>query len=143
LVTSLQEGYKLVVVLVDNSGFQCIRNLQMSAGSPSFGNELRYRDPSSDRLEGAYMPIDFAKNAESLGATAFRAARESEFRDALTAAKGEPRTVLIHVPVEKHATVPGFESWWDVPVAQVSGEPSVQEALSAHESARARQRFFH
>lgn len=143
IVTSLQEGYKLVIILVDNSGFQCIRTLQMSNGSPSFGNELRYRDEASGLLDGPYMPIDFAKNAESLGAKAIRAESESALRDALAAAKSEPRTVLIHIPVQKHATVPSFESWWDVPVAQVSAEQSVQDALAAYEEGRQRQRYFH
>ncbi|MGH2532289.1 MAG: 3D-(3,5/4)-trihydroxycyclohexane-1,2-dione acylhydrolase (decyclizing) [Thermomicrobiales bacterium] len=143
IVTSLQEGYKLTIVLVDNSGFQCIRNLQMSAGSPAFGNELRLRNEESGRLDGGYMPIDFAQNAESLGARAYRASNESDLRRALAAAKAESRTVLIHVPVKKHAMVPGFESWWDVPVAEVSDEPSVQEALATYQEARKRQRYFH
>ncbi len=49
IVTSLEEGMKLTIVVVDNGGFQFIRKLQMSTGSPSFGNELRYRDPRDRR----------------------------------------------------------------------------------------------
>ncbi|HET8523715.1 MAG TPA: 3D-(3,5/4)-trihydroxycyclohexane-1,2-dione acylhydrolase (decyclizing), partial [Thermomicrobiales bacterium] len=98
IVTSLQEGYKLIIVLVDNSGFQCIRGLQMSAGSPAFGNELRYRDETTGRLTGPYMRIDFAANAASLGANAFTATNEAELRQALHDAKKETRTVLIHTP---------------------------------------------
>ncbi|MEA2511474.1 MAG: hypothetical protein QOJ59_961 [Thermomicrobiales bacterium] len=143
IVTSLQEGYKLTVVLVDNGGFQCIRGLQMSAGSPSFGNELRYRDPRTNRLEGDYLPIDFAQNAESLGAIAYRANSEAELRTALDRSRSDARTVVIHVPVQKDARVPGFESWWDVPVAEVSAEDGVQSALAAYEQARARQRFLY
>src|SRR5581483_11118810 len=89
IVTSLQEGYKLTIVLVDNSGFQCIRGLQMSTGSPAFGNELRYRNKESGRLDGPYMPVDFAKNAESLGARAYFAASADELRHALEAAAHE------------------------------------------------------
>src|SRR5690606_14267899 len=43
IVTTLQEGCKLIIVLVDNGGFQSIHGLQTSSGSPSFGNELRFR----------------------------------------------------------------------------------------------------
>ncbi|MGH2558412.1 MAG: 3D-(3,5/4)-trihydroxycyclohexane-1,2-dione acylhydrolase (decyclizing) [Thermomicrobiales bacterium] len=143
IVTSLQEGLKLTIVLVDNSGFQCIRTLQMSAGSPAFGNELRLRHEETGRLDGGYMPIDFAKNAESLGATAFRASNEAELRKAMAAAKDASNTVLIHVQVQKHTAVPGFESWWDVPVAQVSDDPSVEQALATYHEARKRQRYFH
>jgi 3D-(3,5/4)-trihydroxycyclohexane-1,2-dione acylhydrolase (decyclizing) len=143
IVTSMQEGYKLTIVVVDNSGFQCIRGLQMSAGSPAFGNELRYRDTRSGRLDGDYLPIDFAQNAESLGAIAYRANSESELRETLERAKSATRTVVIHVPVQKDARVPGFESWWDVPVAQTTSEPGVQAALEAYDQARARQRFYY
>jgi 3D-(3,5/4)-trihydroxycyclohexane-1,2-dione acylhydrolase (decyclizing) len=143
IVTSLQEGQKLTIVVVDNNGFQCIRGLQMSAGSPAFGNELRYRDRRTNRLEGDYLPIDFARNAESLGAVAFRADNEGALREALERAKGETRTVVIHVPVQVDARVPGFESWWDVPVAEISAEPGVQSALAAYERARSRQRYLY
>ncbi len=143
IVTSLQEGSKLTIVVVDNSGFQCIRGLQMSAGSPAFGNELRYRDDRSGRLDGSYIAIDFAQNAESLGAVAYRADSASELRAALDAARNHTRTTVIHVPVQRDARVPGFESWWDVPVAQVSGERGVQEALASYEQTKTNQRFYY
>ncbi|HZS91547.1 MAG TPA: 3D-(3,5/4)-trihydroxycyclohexane-1,2-dione acylhydrolase (decyclizing) [Chloroflexota bacterium] len=142
IVTSLQEGYKLTIVLVDNSGFQCIRSLQMSTGSPAFGNELRYRNKGSNRLDGPYMSIDFAANAESLGAVSFRATTADELRTALEAASEQSKTVLIHVPVDVDARVPGYESWWDVPVAEVSGEAGVQQARAQYEEAQKRQRVF-
>src|ERR687883_93851 len=142
IVTSLQEGYKLTIVLVDNSGFQCIRGLQMSTGSPAFGNEFRYRDQGSGRLEGDYIPIDFVKNAQSLGARAYYATSRDELRRALAAAARETQTVLIHVPVDVDARVPGYEGWWDVPVAEVSAEAGVQSARKAYEDARQKQRFF-
>jgi 3D-(3,5/4)-trihydroxycyclohexane-1,2-dione acylhydrolase (decyclizing) len=143
IVTSIQEGYKLIIILVDNNGFQCIRGLQMSAGSPAFGNELRYRDETTGRLTGPYIPIDFAANAASLGAKAYTATTEAELRQALVDAKGQTRTALIHGPVQVDARVPSFESWWDVPVAEVSGEASVNEAHEEYLEARSRQRYFH
>jgi 3D-(3,5/4)-trihydroxycyclohexane-1,2-dione acylhydrolase (decyclizing) len=143
IVTSIQEGHKLTIVLVDNGGFQCIKGLQMSAGSPHFGNELRFRDDHTGRLEGDFVPVDFAMNAESLGAVALRAASEGALREALARAKEIDRTVLIYVPVDKDARVPGFESWWDVPVAQVSGQQGVQDALSRYEENLEKQRFYY
>jgi 3D-(3,5/4)-trihydroxycyclohexane-1,2-dione acylhydrolase (decyclizing) len=143
LVTSLQEGYKLIIVLVDNNGYQCIRGLQMSSGSPAFGNEFRYRDPATNRLEGSYISIDFAQNAESLGAIAFRADTAEELEGALANAKKTDRTTLIHVKVDVEARVPGFDSWWDVPIAQATSEQGVKDALEHYESARSRQRYFH
>jgi len=142
IVTSLQEGWKLIVVVVDNNGFQVIRGLQMMSGSPSFGNELRYRNEKTGRLDGGFVPIDFTMNAASLGAVAMRAENAAELRDCLIQAKAADRTVVIHVPVQIEARVPGFESWWDVPIAEVSEEPGVQRARGDYFRTKGRQRFF-
>ena len=143
IVTTIQEGYKLIIVLVDNGGYQSIHGLQMSSGSPSFGNELRFRDESTGRLAGAYMPIDYAANAASMGALAFKADDEASLREALQKAKEADRTVLIHVTVDPEARVPGYDSWWDVPIAEVSGQESVQQALAGYREAKKRQRYYY
>jgi len=136
-------GPRASLVVVDNGGYQIIRKLQMSTGSPSFGNELRFRNPKTGELDGPYIPIDFAANAASLGAVAMRATNESELREALQRARGETRTVVIHVPVQKHASVPGFDSWWDVPVAEVSEVATVREAREEYVEREKNERFFY
>ncbi len=141
IVTSIQEGYKLTIVLVDNSGFQCIRGLQTSSGTPAFGNELRYRDPTTNRLDAAFVPVDFARNAESLGARAFCAENEHQLRDALDQAVHSDRTALVWVRVDTEARVPSYESWWDVPVAAVSGQETLRTARSDYETQRRNQRY--
>ena len=141
IVTSLQEGMKLTIVLIDNGGFQCIKGLQTSCGSPAFGNELRYRNPATGILDGDYIPVDFAANAASLGAAAYRARTAKELADALEQAKRETRTTLIYVPVNRDKRVPGFESWWDVPVAEVSTVPGVVEAREGYVEALRGERF--
>jgi len=143
IVTSLEEEKKLTIVVVNNGGYQIIRHLQMGTGSPPYGNELRFRNPDTGLLDGPYIPIDFAANAASLGAVAFTANSESELKDALERAKREMRTVVIHVPVQKHSKVPGFDSWWDVPVAQVSEVPSVNEAHQEYVAAEKSERFYY
>jgi 3D-(3,5/4)-trihydroxycyclohexane-1,2-dione acylhydrolase (decyclizing) len=142
IVTSLQEHRKLVIVLVDNSGFGCIRGLQMANGTPSFGNELRYRDEATSRYDGPVVPVDFVANAESLGAHAIHAGNEQELREALGEARAADRTTLISVRVSIEEQVPGFESWWDVPVAEVSEQASVQAARAQYEEHRKKQRVF-
>ncbi len=141
IVTSLQEGIKLILVVVDNSGFQCIRGLQEQSGSPSFGNELRYRDGATTRLDGPYIPVDFAQNAASLGAAAFVATDEASLRQALGDAVAADRTAVIHIRVSPNDRLPGFDSWWDVPIAEVSAEPGVKSARADYEDARTRQRY--
>ena len=142
IVTSLAEGVKIIIVLLDNGGFQCIRGLQEGCGSPAFGNELRQRNPATGELDGSYMQIDFAKNAESLGALAMRADSEGALREALERAKAADRTTLIEVKIANTRRVPGFESWWDVPIAEVSGVAGVKAARNAYEKKLPEQRVY-
>ncbi len=142
IVTSIQEGRKLVIVLVDNGGFRCIRELQTQSGSPAFGNELRYRDDATNRLDGPIVGVDFAANAASLGAATYTATSPAQLREALQAARSEEITTVIYVPVESQERVRGFEGWWDVPIAEVSSESGVQEARTAYEKDLERQRPF-
>lgn len=143
IVTAIQEGYKLTVVLVKNGGFQSIHGLQLSTGTTSFGNELRYRNEADDRLSGDYISIDYAANAESLGAKVFRANDADSLRRALEEAKKETKIVLIEVEVDPEARVPSFEGWWDVPVAEVSDRPAVQKAREEYLQALKKQRFYY
>lgn len=140
IVTAVQENVKLTLVLNDNHGYGCIHNLQRGSGGKSFGNEFRARLVQTNRLEGNRLPVDFAKNAESLGATSFRVTTARELRDALTAAKKEKSTVLIYVPVQPDAALPGY-AWWDVPVSATSKVSGVKAARRAYDRAREKQRF--
>jgi 3D-(3,5/4)-trihydroxycyclohexane-1,2-dione acylhydrolase (decyclizing) len=142
IVTSIQEGQKLTIVLLDNHGFQCIRGLQEASGSPAFGNELRYRDEVSGRLDGPYIPIDFVMNAESLGAKGYYADTKESLEDALSAASRERSTVLIYVPIAVDSAVPSYGGWWDVPIAEASEEESVQESLRSYREAKKRQKLY-
>ncbi|SDW78777.1 3D-(3,5/4)-trihydroxycyclohexane-1,2-dione acylhydrolase (decyclizing) [Paenibacillus sp. CF384] len=128
LVTSLQEGRKITVLLFDNHGFQCIHNLQRSQGSDGFGNEFRFRSAESGKLTGTYMPIDFAAHARSLGAKAYKATNPQELKEALQLAKQETVTTLIEIPVVPGTNTGGYESWWNVAVPEVSESDNVIKA---------------
>ena len=138
IVTSVQERLKLTVVLVDNQGFASIGALSRSKGSAGFGTRYRYRtggslgDDSGNR-EGDTLPVDLALNAEGLGAYVIRARNVEELRDALVAARDIDRTVVIHVLVDRYEGVPSYESWWDVPVAEVSESGNLDAARQEHE----------
>ncbi len=86
--------------------------------------------------------MDLAANAESLGAYVIRAGGITEFREALGKAKQIDRTVVIHIETDRYQGVPSYESWWDVPVAEVSGMPSVGTAREEYDSARRAQRRY-
>jgi 3D-(3,5/4)-trihydroxycyclohexane-1,2-dione acylhydrolase (decyclizing) len=147
LVTSIQEGLKLTVVLVDNQGFASIGGLSRSKGTAGFGTRYRYRSDGSlgddsGRREGKPLPVDLALNAQGLGAHVIRARNVEELRDALVEAKAIDQTVLIHVPVDRYEGVPSYESWWEVPVAEVSESDDVQKARREHEREMARRRWY-
>ncbi|TMG45838.1 MAG: 3D-(3,5/4)-trihydroxycyclohexane-1,2-dione acylhydrolase (decyclizing) [Chloroflexi bacterium] len=147
IVTSLQERAKLVVVLVDNHGYASIGGLSRSLGTDGFGTQFRQGKDGSRGLDGErdpapYLPTDLATNAESLGAHAIRARGIAELREALAAAKKVDRTVVIHIEVDRYASVPSYESWWDVPVAEVSEPASVRDARNTYEKTKPKQRRY-
>jgi 3D-(3,5/4)-trihydroxycyclohexane-1,2-dione acylhydrolase (decyclizing) len=140
IVTSIQEGCKLTIILLDNHGFSSIGGLSQSIGSNGFGTDYRYRRPESGQLDGDVLPVDFALNAAGLGARAIRAVTREDLERALEEARGESRTTVIVVEVDKEMRVPGYESWWDVAVAEVSEMESVQRARAQYEKAREKER---
>jgi 3D-(3,5/4)-trihydroxycyclohexane-1,2-dione acylhydrolase (decyclizing) len=142
LVTAVQEGVKLIVVLVQNHGFQSIGELSESLGSQRFGTAYRYRNPDTGRLDGDTLPVDLAANAESLGVRALRAATIDEFRDALREAKTATGPVMVHIETDPLVPAPGSESWWDVPVPEVAELDSTKKAREAYEASKAQQRLF-
>ena len=142
IVTAVQEGIKITVVLLDNRGFASIGGLSEAVGSGGFGTRYRYRNAATGELDGDVLPVDLAANAASLGARVIRADTVAALRDALAATAKDPRTSVIVVPVEREARVAGYESWWDVPVAEVSTIPEVQAARVAWEEARQKERDF-
>jgi len=142
IVTAVQEGLKLTVVLVDNHGFASIGGLSSSLGSGGFGTEYRFR-AADGHLSGDRLPLDFMKNAESMGARAVRAHGVTDLKMALAEARAGNRTTVIVVETDRDARVGGFESWWDVPVAEVSKMPEVRKRRDEYEKAKTRERCFH
>jgi len=140
IVTSLQEGYKLNIVLLDNHGFSSIGGLSRGCGNEGMGTNYRFR--RGEKYDGDLLPVDFAANASSLGAHTIRAKTHQEFRDALMAQRKHDRTSVVVIETSYEERVPGYESWWDVPIAEVSERESVRAARKNYEQARAKERNF-
>ena len=143
LVTAIQENLKVTVVVLNNHGFQIIRALQMGRAGRSFGNEFRARDPKTDRLEGEYLDIDYAKNAASMGARTWNVATPDELRQALREARAEKRSCVIVAEVEKHRYLPGSGVWWDIAAAETSEDPETRRLRAEYEKEREDQRFYY
>ncbi len=120
IVTSIQEGFKLIIVLLDSHGYASIGGLSRSIGSGGFGTQFNHK-----------VPVDLAANAESLGAVVYRANDRAAFDVALHSARAADRTAVIYAEVDPNKGVPGYESWWDVPVAEVSSQPDVARRTGA------------
>lgn len=140
IVTSLQEGYKLTIVVLDNHGFSSIGGLSRGCGSGGFATEYRYR--VNGQLAGDAVPVNFAANAASLGACAVRVQTREQLAEALVAARKIDRTSVVVIETDINERVPGYESWWDVAIAEVSEMESVRAAREAYVKAREKERYF-
>jgi 3D-(3,5/4)-trihydroxycyclohexane-1,2-dione acylhydrolase (decyclizing) len=140
IVTSLQEGYKLNIILLDNHGFSSIGGLSRGCGNEGMGTDYRYR--RGEKYDGELLPVDFQANASSLGAWSVRARTSQQFRQALCDAKKQKRTSVVVVETSYDHRVPGYESWWDVPIAEVSERETVKAARAEYDKARKKERLF-
>ncbi|GAA3021685.1 3D-(3,5/4)-trihydroxycyclohexane-1,2-dione acylhydrolase (decyclizing) [Streptosporangium longisporum] len=134
IVTAVQEDAKLVIVLVDNRGFASIGDLSESVGAFRLGTSHRGRGESG-RLDGAWLPVDLAANAASLGADVLTADDPASLRAALAKAVASARTTVVYVETVPGAG-PGAQAWWDVPVAEVSQRDEVRAARERYDEAR-------
>jgi 3D-(3,5/4)-trihydroxycyclohexane-1,2-dione acylhydrolase (decyclizing) len=141
--TAYQEGISMTIVVLDNHGYRCIKNLSGACGGDNPFNDFRVRDSESGSFTGAVLPIDYAANAASLGALVLTATSVSELEAALAEARAvKRRPVAIVVEVNPEPSVPDYGSWWDVPVAEVSSSPRVRAARQEYEANLAKERSF-
>lgn len=157
LITSIQEGYKLTLILMDNTGFRSIGSLSRSLGQNGFGtryvfpeqveaphrNDQSFHGLPTDAVgyDVNALPVDLAGNAESLGCHVIRCQSVNDVVQALQDAKSIDKTTVIYVPNDRYLGVPGY-SWWDVPVAEVSELDSVNAAREEWEEMRTQERYY-
>jgi 3D-(3,5/4)-trihydroxycyclohexane-1,2-dione acylhydrolase (decyclizing) len=127
LVTAVQEGIKVNLVLVQNHGYASIGGLSEKVGSERFGTAYRYREQDGT-FTGAPLPVDLATNAQSLGMDVLRAETIDELREALRASRASDRPTAVCVETDPAKAQLPPEAWWDVPVAEVSQRESTQQA---------------
>lgn len=142
IITSIQEGYKLIVVLVNNDGHSSIGGLSRATGAQGFATRFRYREEANGQLEGEFLPVDLAANAASLGANVIEAKTLQQLKAALHDAREASHTTVVKIDVDYYEQVPRYESWWDVPIAQVSEVDSAQAAYEEYEVDKQKERYF-
>jgi 3D-(3,5/4)-trihydroxycyclohexane-1,2-dione acylhydrolase (decyclizing) len=147
IMTAVQEDYKLIIVLMDNHGFKSIGALSRSAGQTGFGTRFVYpkdnvlpSDEDGDNVTN--LPVDLAMNARSLGADVIKCETYDDFTAALQKAKEATNTTVVHIQNDRYAGISEYESWWDVPVAEVSEMENVQSTRKEWEKMRAKERYY-
>jgi len=146
-VTAIQEERKLIVVLIDNDGYKSIGGLSRSLGQEGFGTRYAYPQhnmlPSdADGNDVVRLPVDLASNARSLGADVIECRSYTEFVAGIAQARANRNTTVVYIRNDRYHGVPGYESWWDVPPAEVSDSPEVQAKRREWETKRAEERDY-
>lgn len=141
IITSIQEGFKLTIVLLNNHGFASIGGLSTALGSKGFGTHYKYRNAATGQLDGNYLPVDLAANAESYGALVIRINNHDELQAALVQAKKADRTTVIYMNTDREHRVGGF-GWWEVPISETSGLSSIQQSLKGLNQNRQKKRRY-
>ena len=141
IATSVQEGYKLTIILINNDGFASIGGLSRSLGMEGFGTQYRERNAETGHLDGGLLPVDLAANAASLGAHVIRVQDEGSFNDALRQAKGQTKTTVIYIDAAPERKLAGYgHAWWEVPIGAVAEATGVREAHARMAVAKKSQR---
>jgi len=141
IVTSIQEDVKLTIILINNHGFASIGGLSKSLGTEGFGTQYRARDKGSGLLDGDVLPVDLARNAESLGADVIRTHNAASLSAALQQARTRSKTTVIYVESVPERKMAGYgHAWWEVPIAAISETPAVREAYEQTQRQKAKQR---
>ncbi|AXF77344.1 3D-(3,5/4)-trihydroxycyclohexane-1,2-dione acylhydrolase (decyclizing) [Erwinia tracheiphila] len=142
LITSLQEGAKINILLFDNMTNGCINNLQMGHGMNSFGTEFRYRTPENGQLQGGLVPVDFAAIAAGYGCKTWRVTTLEQLHRALDAARNEAGSTLIDIKVLPKTMVHKYGSWWNVGVAQTALSERIRAVAEQTNEKRAQARDY-
>jgi len=138
IVTAVQEGIALTIVLLDNHGHRSIEGCQRGNGFQPFATEYRMRDRKTETLTGDYLPIDFMKIAEGYGARAIKAETKGKVIAALREAKKETtKPTVVYIPVDPQKRFERqFHAWWNVPVPETSEQAEVLKRYRINKAQR-------
>ncbi|MFE0455984.1 3D-(3,5/4)-trihydroxycyclohexane-1,2-dione acylhydrolase (decyclizing) [Streptomyces sp. NPDC058914] len=135
IVTAVQEGVAIKILLVQNHGYASIGGLSEETGGERYGTAYRYRSEDGT-FTGAPLPVDLAANAASLGMRVLRAKTVRDLRAALAEARAADTPTCVYVETQTADTVSGAppaQAWWDVPVAETATRASAVKARELYE----------
>ena len=142
IVTAVQENQKLIIVLINNHGFGSINGLSLSLGSEGFGNQYRQREKETGEYTGDELPVDYTAHAKSMGIDAVKVKTKQRLEKSIRQARENHGSTLIEILVDRSVGVPGYEAWWDVPVAEVSESDRVTKIRKEYNKKKKGERNF-
>ena len=148
IVTSIQENFKLTIILINNNGYKSIGSLSRSLGSEGYGTRFLYRNEQTGIIDGdetnrnKTLPVNFLSNAKSLGAHVIECQYFKDIKNALIEAKSINKTTVIYTECDRHKDIEGY-AWWEVPIAEVSQMKGVQKAYNEYLQHKKNQRFYY
>ena len=142
IVTAVQENQKLIIVLINNHGFGSINGLSLSLGSEGFGNQYRQRERKTGEYTGDDLPVDYTAHAKSMGIDAVKVKTKQRLEKSIRQARENHGSTLIEILVDRSVGVPGYEAWWDVPVAEVSESDGVTKIRKEYDKKKKGERNF-
>lgn len=126
MATAAMMGISFTVVVTDNRGYGCINRLQMGTGGAEFNNLLVHA------IGGENSNIDFAKHAESMGATSDKVASIAELEEALAKRDTIKGPYVIVIDTDPYPSTEPGGTWWDVGVPEVSDRAEVNAAYAGY-----------
>ena len=142
IVTAVQENQKLIIILINNHGFGSINGLSLSLGSEGFGNQYRQREKETGEYTGDELPVDYTAHAKSMGIDAVKVKTKQRLEKSIRQARENHGSTLIEILVDRSVGVPGYEAWWDVPVAEVSESDGVTKIRKEYNKKKKGERNF-
>ncbi len=130
LITSVQIGKKINVMLFDNASYGCINNLQVANGNASITTEKNMLEEgvTNGVHKGKVMQVDYAAIGAAYGCKTYTVKTMEELKAAIEDSKKQTVSTLIDMKVLPKTMSAGYEAWWRVGVAEVSQKPEVQAA---------------
>ena len=135
LITSIQTGHKINVMLFDNASFGCINNLEVGQGNACIATEKNMLEEgvTNGIHKGKVIQVDYAAIAAAYGCKTYTVKTQEELEAAIEDSKKQTVSTLIDIKVLPKTMSHGYENWWRVGVAEVSNKPEVQAARKALE----------
>ena len=133
IYSSVITNHKLIIIVCDNGGHAVINRLQLFKG----GKEFNCQFDSSKNAN--LVDVNFAKHAESLGATSEEVSSIADLEKAFERAKKSKKTYVISIKTHAYQWLEG-SAYWESPTLELPTTKENKKALEEHRAGKSKQR---